>query len=246
MDIDDRKEYLEDIGLGLGWNKNLVKCQVCRGRWHSVEYETCYDCRPPWLQFNRREFTQGQRIDIMERDDYKCASCGVRDEYLQIDHIKPCALGGEADLWNGQVLCGTCNLEKAHNWRKTKWPEARIRLMHLYLTFGWPFLSYEERELLVAEASNRREVIGYHRFSGIVETAWLEAIMLEKKIVIAKQTPSALGEGVHGPVPQFVNIVEGVMEDSRAVFYGDRFAWHAHIGGMGELPDWAIEMADQE
>lgn len=246
MDIEDREEYLQSIGLELGWNKNLVKCQICHGRWHSAEYETCYDCRPPWLRFHRREFTQDQRIDIMERDDYKCVSCGTRDEYLQIDHVKPCALGGEADLWNGQVLCGACNLRKAGNWWNTEWPEKRIRLMHMYLTFGWPFLGYEERELLVTEALGRRSVVGYHKFSGIVESAWLESAILDQKIIIIKQTPMPLANGEAGPSPQFVNIVDAMMVDSRPVFYGERFTWHAHVSGVREPADWVLMMADDD
>lgn len=237
----DRAEYLESIGLHLGWNKNLVKCQICHGRWHSIDYETCYDCRPPWLRFDRREFSDDQRIDIMDRDNYQCSACGTRDEYLQVDHIKPCALGGEADLWNGQVLCAKCNHEKASDWWATKWPERRIELMHFYLTFGWPWLSYRERETLVDEALSKREVIGYSEFCGTVETAWLESP--ERKVIITKQHPRALTAGEQGAMPEYIQVY-GWIEERKAVFYGDQFTWHSHVRGSPEIPRWAEEMAD--
>lgn len=240
-----RAEYLDNLGLHLGWNKDLVKCQICHDRWHSAYYETCYECRPPWLRFARKEFSDNQRIDILERDNYQCAACGTRDEYLQIDHIKPCAIGGEPDLWNGQVLCAGCNLRKASNWWNTQWPEKRIELMHFYLTFGWPWLDYVEQETLVAEASNRREVFGYQKMSGIVESSWLESESAERKIVIVSQTPRALAFDEQGPMPQYVNIVDGWIEGRRVVDFSDRFTWHARVGGSSPIPQWAQEMADQ-
>lgn len=251
-DIDDRGEYLEDIGLKLGWNKNLRKCQVCHDRWHSAEYETCYDCRPNWLFFDRREFTQDQRMEIFERDDYKCAKCGTRDEFLQIDHIMPCMRGGEADLWNGQVLCMSCNLEKAGDWHNSQWPRRRNELIHFYLTFGWGWLSYEERELLVSEASNKRMITGYFPFSGIVDPQWLEDRATEGRIVIIDSRPKVslingrvlLPAHQVGPVPAYINVVSAQLQQQRPLGHGGRFGWHTHVRGLTEPPQWAIEEAN--
>lgn len=250
MDIDERGEYLEDMGLHLGWNKGKVKCQICHDRWHSVDYETCYNCRPSWLSFDRREFSADQKIDIMERDDFRCTACEERDEYLQVDHIMPCSRGGEADVWNGQVLCSRCNGEKAGNWANTRWPKKRNELIHFYLTFGWSWLSYKERNLLISEASNKRELIGYYPLSGLAETSWLES---KRKVVIITATPSVRFSGTRlvlnkeqGPVPPYINITSGQIEDSRVFWHGNRFAWHARVGEVVDPPEWAVLMADKE
>jgi len=249
----DREEYLEDIGLHLGWNKGLVKCQICRDRWHRIDYETCYDCRPSWLRFDRREFSANQKMDIMERDDFRCTACGERDEYLQVDHIMPCACGGEADVWNGQVLCSTCNGKKAANWSHTRWPKKRNELIHFYLTFGWSWLNYKERNLLVAEASNKRKLIGYYPFSGFAETSWLESKCMERNFIIVTATPGVkfLGtrlvlNGEHGPVPPYINITSGQTVDRRTLWHGNRFTWHAHVSEMPDPAEWAVQMADEE
>lgn len=55
------------------------------------------------------------RLDVFERDDYKCQMCGrtVDDGIkLHIDHIVPFSKGGSNDMSNLQVLCHECNLAK--------------------------------------------------------------------------------------------------------------------------------------
>ena len=55
------------------------------------------------------------RLDVFERDDYKCQMCGrtVEDGIkLHIDHIVPFSKGGSNDMDNLQVLCHECNLAK--------------------------------------------------------------------------------------------------------------------------------------
>ena len=57
------------------------------------------------------------RIDVMQRDDYKCQMCGATTDdgvKLHIDHIIPWSKGGSNDEDNLQVLCHKCNLAK-HN-----------------------------------------------------------------------------------------------------------------------------------
>lgn len=55
------------------------------------------------------------RLDVFERDDYRCQMCGrtVEDGIkLYIDHIVPFSKGGSNDMDNLQVLCHECNLAK--------------------------------------------------------------------------------------------------------------------------------------
>lgn len=60
-------------------------------------------------------FTEQQKKQILERDNYKCVICGkgVKDGVeLHIDHIKPKNLGGKASIENGQTLCAQHNFQK--------------------------------------------------------------------------------------------------------------------------------------
>ncbi len=55
------------------------------------------------------------RLDVFERDGYRCQMCGrtVEDGIkLHIDHIIPFSKGGTSDMDNLQVLCHECNLAK--------------------------------------------------------------------------------------------------------------------------------------
>ncbi len=61
------------------------------------------------------DFTEQQKKQVLERDDYKCVICGkgLKDGVeLHIDHIKPKDLGGKAEIENGQTLCAQHNFQK--------------------------------------------------------------------------------------------------------------------------------------
>lgn len=67
------------------------------------------------VQRELEDFTEKQKVDIKERDGYKCVICGlgIKDGVeLQVDHIKPKELGGKATLENGQTLCAKHNYLK--------------------------------------------------------------------------------------------------------------------------------------
>jgi hypothetical protein len=51
------------------------------------------------------------RYFVMERDEYRCRSCGDWHN-LQIDHIYPSSRGGLTVPENLQVLCAACNSKK--------------------------------------------------------------------------------------------------------------------------------------
>lgn len=145
----DDEEYSSCYNCYLERRSTYISCIFC-GRWHSPKYDTCYTCRNS--SPGRDEAGRNLRVDILLRDDFTCQNHGCHSQtHPQVDHIEPCAKGGTAVPWNLQVLCRACNQDKnaEYDWR---WEQRRIRLMHLYFTFGWSGLDHNERDLLRAEA----------------------------------------------------------------------------------------------
>jgi hypothetical protein len=61
------------------------------------------------------DFSASDRKKILERDGYQCVICGKGEKDgvdLQVDHIKPKELGGNASISNGQTLCASHNFRK--------------------------------------------------------------------------------------------------------------------------------------
>jgi len=68
------------------------------------------------------DFTEAQKQEIMQRDNYRCVVCGrgVADGVeLQVDHIKPKDQGGKAEVINGETLCAQHNFQKK-NYKQTE------------------------------------------------------------------------------------------------------------------------------
>jgi 5-methylcytosine-specific restriction endonuclease McrA len=58
---------------------------------------------------NRVPFT---RKNVLVRDRYTCAYCGLRHSKLTIDHVLPVSRGGKTDFDNCVASCRTCNNHK--------------------------------------------------------------------------------------------------------------------------------------
>lgn len=130
-------------------------CIYC-GRWHSPRFETCYRCR--WTRADRDEAARALRAYVMWRDDCRCRECSSRDD-LQIDHIKPCRSGGDASLWNLQVLCRRCNLDKGDTWIPGgRLDRFRQLLIGYYFFAGRGWLDTEQRAALRVEVEEIRSV----------------------------------------------------------------------------------------
>lgn len=68
---------------------------------------------PQYLRhhLSREKMPPGRRIEILERDAYRCQVCDDHRD-LVVDHIIPVAMGGSNDPANLQALCGPCNMKK--------------------------------------------------------------------------------------------------------------------------------------
>lgn len=80
------------------------------------------------------DFTPEQKRAILERDGYRCVVCGrgVADGVeLQVDHIKPKAYGGKAEIENGQTLCAMHNFRKKNYSQTETGKKMLIRLYEL-------------------------------------------------------------------------------------------------------------------
>lgn len=64
---------------------------------------TIYKARVPFSKKN-----------VMVRDGFKCAYCGVDNVRLTIDHIVPKAKGGKSTFENCVASCKPCNSRKGH------------------------------------------------------------------------------------------------------------------------------------
>lgn len=151
------EEYSTCYECFLERRSEYVECIWC-GRWHSPRFSSCFQCRQTP---GRDEAARDLRLDILLRDGFTCQNCGVIEGSMQVDHIEPCAKGGLAVPWNLQVLCAGCNRDKGtqYDWR---WEDRHIRLMHLYMSFGWGMLDDAERDQLVKDAKAHDSIFASH------------------------------------------------------------------------------------
>jgi 5-methylcytosine-specific restriction endonuclease McrA len=72
---------------------------------------------------SRSEFSRKTRLAIIKRADGKCEACKavLKPKEGEVDHILPCALGGDNSPANGRLLCRVCHTEKtASDVRRTR------------------------------------------------------------------------------------------------------------------------------
>lgn len=70
-------------------------------------------------QNKKRHIPLGLRLEVLKRDNYRCAYCGRSPAtevgvVLHIDHVAPFSKKGETVLNNLQCLCDDCNLGKSN------------------------------------------------------------------------------------------------------------------------------------
>lgn len=141
----DRSQYSSCYECFLERRSNFATCIYC-GRWHSPRFDTCYQCRQQAPE--RQEAAKELRAYIMWRDDFRCRRCqSIQD--LQIDHIKPCAKGGDATPWNLQVLCKRCNALKSDSYSHgDESQQFRRLLIGYYFLAGRSWLDDEQMATL--------------------------------------------------------------------------------------------------
>ena len=63
---------------------------------------------------NRLEFSRKTRAAIIARAKGLCEKCQavLKPGEGEVDHILPCALGGEPTIANGRLICRVCHNEK--------------------------------------------------------------------------------------------------------------------------------------
>jgi len=68
-------------------------------------------------QRERNLMTASVRMNVLQRDSFRCQMCGATASdgaTLHIDHIVPISRGGRTSLENLQTLCDSCNLGKSN------------------------------------------------------------------------------------------------------------------------------------
>jgi 5-methylcytosine-specific restriction protein A len=64
---------------------------------------------------SRMEFNRKTRAAIIARAAGYCEACSavMKPGEGEVDHILPCALGGEPTVANGRLICRVCHVEKS-------------------------------------------------------------------------------------------------------------------------------------
>lgn len=90
---------------------NLVKQQLLQKAQKAIEREK----KKPQTRIIRNEIAANYESHFMKvgrRDGFHCQHCNATTN-IQIDHIQPVSKGGNNDLTNLQLLCGSCNIKKS-------------------------------------------------------------------------------------------------------------------------------------
>lgn len=118
-------------------------------------------------QRNLEDFSEADKKIILKRDGFKCVICGLGRHNgvdLQVDHIKPKELGGEAVVVNGQTLCASHNYIKKIASQTETGKKMFIRLLGLAQNSGDP-----NGEELISFCEDILAVFEKHGINGHIE-----------------------------------------------------------------------------
>lgn len=120
LDIDDMLNQLGQSGFILRYSIDGNKyISIINFQKHQNPHykEVPSEIPPPHKQKNNEyiavPLTEKERQAILERDGYRCLSCGATED-LTIDHIIPRSKGGSSEPVNLQTLCRSCNTSKSN------------------------------------------------------------------------------------------------------------------------------------
>lgn len=149
-DVDRQIRHLNQVGFLVKIQKGIFK--YIPGQEHQRVLE---------------DFTQAQKKQILERDEYKCVICGLGKAEgldLQVDHIKAKELGGKAEITNGQTLCAKHNFMKKISSQTETGKKMFIRLLEASKESDEP-----NKAELVAFCEDILEVFEKHGINGHIE-----------------------------------------------------------------------------
>jgi 5-methylcytosine-specific restriction endonuclease McrA len=103
------------------WTKALIEFEKYLGE-EDVDTVKAIEAKPVIdrkQHKTKRQVNWRLRFKVMQRDNFKCKSCGRSPAtdpkiILHVDHIKAWANGGETVLENLQTLCSKCNIGKSN------------------------------------------------------------------------------------------------------------------------------------
>lgn len=121
----------------------------------------------------RKGITKKTRFEVFKRDKFTCQYCGAKapEVVLQIDHIKPVALGGDNDILNLVTSCDSCNQGKGAREltddsvvrvKQAQAEKLAERREQIEMMYEWQLSLSNERDAKVEKACDLiEEITGY-------------------------------------------------------------------------------------
>jgi CRISPR/Cas system Type II protein with McrA/HNH and RuvC-like nuclease domain len=110
---DKRCDFCDDLFSETGFSsihekeKDIHICEKCIDKFYNHFNSDCSN----YYEIKRKIIPESLKLEIYERDNYKCRYCGSVDN-LTIDHIIPVIHGGENTKDNLVIACKSCNTRK--------------------------------------------------------------------------------------------------------------------------------------
>lgn len=127
---------------------------------------------------SKHTMTAALRQRLLEKYDYACAACGVKNEgiLLELAHIVPISLGGETAEKNLTILCPNCNRSFDRQPREYEFVSFLVELLKLHPNY----IEVEQETLLGRETRYRADIITKRKVRNT-----REALLIECKTYIA-------------------------------------------------------------